>query len=149
MRNFQEQVKKALYYQKLFWPFTVWINCSSNLKNFANSWPSALKFKSFSRSLEQFFLTVGQNNFGKKIPFAVTHKKVTAFKPISILKVKPRPSAFLQLYDVLQSNAVDKRPVLEFMNRISASSFRPWIVSSLEQFPHFYVLWHRAKFKKE
>ena len=26
-------------------------------------------FKSFSRSLEQFFLTLGQNNFGKKIPF--------------------------------------------------------------------------------
>jgi hypothetical protein len=26
-------------------------------------------FKSFSRSLEQFFLTVGQNNFGNKIPF--------------------------------------------------------------------------------
>ena len=23
----------------------------------------------FSRSLEQFFLTVGQNNFGKKIPY--------------------------------------------------------------------------------
>ena len=26
-------------------------------------------FKSFSRSLEQFFLTVGQDNFGNKIPF--------------------------------------------------------------------------------
>ena len=32
------------------------MNCSSVLK-------------SFSRSLEQFFLTVGQNNFGNKIPF--------------------------------------------------------------------------------
>ena len=30
---------------------------------------SATNFKSFSRSLEQFFLTVGQNNFGNKIPF--------------------------------------------------------------------------------
>ena len=68
MRNLQEQVKKAFCYQKLLWPFTVWINCSSNLKNFANSWPSALNFKSFSRSLEQFFLTVGQNNFGNKVP---------------------------------------------------------------------------------
>ena len=38
-------------------------------KNVANSWPSASNFKSFSRSLEQFFLTVGQNNFGNKIPF--------------------------------------------------------------------------------
>ena len=69
MRNLQEQVKKAFCYQKLFWPFTVWMNCSRDLKNFANSWPSASNFKSFSRSLEQFFLTVGQNNFGNKIPF--------------------------------------------------------------------------------
>ena len=42
-------------------------NCSSELKIFANSWPSASNFKSFSQSLEQFFLTVGQNNFGNKI----------------------------------------------------------------------------------
>ena len=33
LRNLQEQVKKAFCYQKLFWPFTVWINCSSDLKN--------------------------------------------------------------------------------------------------------------------
>ena len=68
MRNLQEQVKKAFCYQKLFWPFTVWINCSSDLKFFANSRPSASNFKSFSQSLEQFLLTVGQNNFGNKIP---------------------------------------------------------------------------------
>ena len=47
---------------------TVRMNCSSDLKNFANSRPSATNFKNFSRSLEQFFLTVGQNNFGNKIP---------------------------------------------------------------------------------
>ena len=68
MRNLQEQVKKAFCYQKLFWPFTVWINCSSDLKNFANPRPSASNFKSFSQSLENLFLTVGQNNFGNKIP---------------------------------------------------------------------------------
>ena len=32
-RNLQEQVKKAFCYQKLFWPFTIWINCSSDLKD--------------------------------------------------------------------------------------------------------------------
>ena len=48
---------------------TVRINCSSDLKIFANSRPSALNFKSFFLSLEHFFLTVGQNNFGNKIPF--------------------------------------------------------------------------------
>ena len=58
LRNLQEQVKKAFCYQKLFWTFTVWTNCSSDLKIFANSRPSASNFKSFSRSLEQFFLTV-------------------------------------------------------------------------------------------
>ena len=75
LRNLQEQVKKAFCYQKLFWPFTVWINCSSDLKNFANSRPSCSNFKSFSRSLEQFFLTVGQNNFGNKIPFLCGKKR--------------------------------------------------------------------------
>ena len=63
------KVRKAFCYQKLFWPFTVWINCSSDLKNFANSRPSASNFKSFSQSLEYFFLTVGQNNFWNKIPW--------------------------------------------------------------------------------
>ena len=67
MRNLHEQVKKAFCYQKLFWPFTVWINCSSDLKNFANSWPSASNFKNFSWSVEHFFLSVGQNNFVNKI----------------------------------------------------------------------------------
>jgi hypothetical protein len=52
---------------KLFWPFTVCINCSSDLKIFANSRRSVTNFKSFSWSL--FFLTVDQNNFGNKIPF--------------------------------------------------------------------------------
>ena len=44
------------------------MNYSSDLKIFENSRLSALNFKSFSRSLEHFFLTVGQNNFGNKIP---------------------------------------------------------------------------------
>ena len=51
LRNLQEQVKKAFCYQKLFWPLTVWINCSGDIKKFANSRPSALNFKKFSWSL--------------------------------------------------------------------------------------------------
>ena len=54
LRNLQKQVKKAF--------------CSSDLKNFASTQPSASNFESFSESLEHFFLTVGQNNFGNKIP---------------------------------------------------------------------------------
>ena len=64
MRNLQEQVKKAFFYQKWFWPFTVWINCSNDLKQFANSGPSA--FKSFSRSQEQFFSHSRSEQFWKQ-----------------------------------------------------------------------------------
>ena len=71
MINLQEQVKKSFCYQKLFWPFTVWINCSSDLICFANSLPSASNFKSFFRSLEHFFLTVGHNIFANIIPFVI------------------------------------------------------------------------------
>ena len=60
-------------FEELVWPFTAGINCSSDLKKFANSRPSGSNFKSFSRSLEHFFLTVGQNNFGNKIPFLLQH----------------------------------------------------------------------------
>ena len=57
----------VLMYCKLYWPFTVRINCSTDLKIFANSRPSASNFKSFSRSQEQFFLKAGQNNYWNKI----------------------------------------------------------------------------------
>ena len=76
MRNLQEQVKNYSVTKKLFWPFTGWIDCPSDLNNFTNSWPSTSNFKSFSGSLEQFFLTVGQNNFdpnsyGRKIEWLI------------------------------------------------------------------------------
>ena len=56
---------KALCYQKLFQPFTVWINCSSDLKNLKIWKFSAfsLEFQKFFWSLEKFFLTVGQNKY--------------------------------------------------------------------------------------
>ena len=41
--------------------------CPSDLKNFANYWSSALILIFFSRSLEQFFLTVDRSNYGNKI----------------------------------------------------------------------------------
>ena len=78
-------------------PFTIWIICSSvilnfsrvlrprkvNLKNITNSRPKAKNLQKifsthfswphypgkFKITLEQIFLTVGQNNFGNKIPF--------------------------------------------------------------------------------
>ena len=67
--NLQEQVKKAFCYQKLFWPFTVRTNCSSDLKFFANSWPSVLNFKSFSLITRTIFSHSRSEQFGNKIPF--------------------------------------------------------------------------------
>ena len=55
-------------------------------KKFANS---ASNFKSFSRSLEQFFLTVGQNNFGNKIPFLDI---ITVYTAPKVTKEKWGPS---------------------------------------------------------
>jgi hypothetical protein len=77
MRNLQEQVKKPSCYLKLFWPFIVQTNCSRDLKIFANSRLKAENFKKFSPSLEQFFLTVGQNNFGNKIGVKIPWIKFT------------------------------------------------------------------------
>ena len=64
LRNLKEQVQQAFWFK----PFSVWITWSSDLKFFENSRPLALNFKRFSWLLEHFFLTVGQNNFGNKIP---------------------------------------------------------------------------------
>ena len=51
----RNKLKKEFCYKKLFWHFTVCINCCSDLNNFANFWPSTSNFKSFSQSLEHFF----------------------------------------------------------------------------------------------
>ena len=90
LRNLQEQVKKAFCYQKLFWPFTVWINCSSDFKVFENYQPSASNFKCFSRSLEQFFLTVSQNNFGNKIPLFFKDSFSSCAFIWNVLKIEPK-----------------------------------------------------------
>ena len=57
-------------------PVLIWETSRNKLKKHSVtkncsdlSLPSASNFKSFSWSLEHFFLTVGQNNFGNKILF--------------------------------------------------------------------------------
>ena len=59
----------------MLWPFTVWINCTSDFKNFGN----------FSWSLEQFFLAVGQNNFGNKVPLFSNFIIVTECANVELL----------------------------------------------------------------
>ena len=75
---------------KFWWMVFCYQNCSDLLwekknvlvieKIFWNSWPSASNFKFFSRSLAQFFLTVGQNNFDNKIPFISFYDKNSHWK---------------------------------------------------------------------
>jgi hypothetical protein len=67
--QFKKRLKKSWNHkrQKDYWPFTFWINCSSDLKRFANSRPFSIEFQKFSWI---FFLTLGRNNFGNKIPFS-------------------------------------------------------------------------------
>ena len=50
-----------------YWNYFLQNTIFSAIKIFANSWPRIPKI--FSRLLEQFFLKVGQNNFGNKIPY--------------------------------------------------------------------------------
>ena len=44
-------------------------NCSSDREKLLKFEAESREFSKFLKSLEHFFLTVGQNNFGNKIPF--------------------------------------------------------------------------------
>ena len=79
------------------------INCSSDLKNVGNSWPSASNFKSFSQALEQLFLIVGQNNFVKKIPFVFQGRLSSISKQKSEILLS---SIFLTSYDFRSDNGL-------------------------------------------
>ena len=104
MRNLQEQVRKTFSYQKLFWTFKEWIYCSSDLKIFVNSLPSASTFKSFSWSLDQFFLTVVQTNFGSKIPYLVIFSISLKLAPdMLIFLMAPGDRVFITLQSMTPS----------------------------------------------
>ena len=55
--QFKKRLKKSWNHKRLkdYWPFTFWINCSSDLKKFANSRPFSIEFQKFSWN---FFLTL-------------------------------------------------------------------------------------------
>ena len=76
-------------------------------KNFDNYRPSASNFKSFSRSLEQFFLTVGQNNFGNKIPFLPSGLKILQFGGFLFIG---KYESFVQMF-MMQNSAVPYRRI--------------------------------------
>ena len=94
--SYNSEVKKAFCYQKLCWPFTVKMNCSSDLKIHANSRPLASNTKSFSQSLEQFFLIVCQNNFGNKIPNS-SRRCISLMKHIGMHQNRSKTMIFMTL----------------------------------------------------
>ena len=118
----QEKISrnKAFCFKKLYRPFTVWIFIS-DFKNFANSQPSPWNFKSSSRSQEQYFLPVGQNNFGNKYQFLwflfwikdFFHKNLVRFCRNMIFKMAYHISSYSFLPWIVSS---------------------PWIISSLDEF---------------
>ena len=99
----------------MFWPSTVRINCSSDLKNFANSRPSASDFKSFSGSLENFFLTVGQNNFGNKI---YLHKDKKLSNLTDLTPISTKMISKLQAWPVLLHHHLSKLIMYTFLNQL-------------------------------
>ena len=133
MRNLQEEVEETFCYQKLFWPFTVSINCSRDLKNFANSQTSASNFKSFSRSIEHFFLTVVQSNFGNKIPnycpfgkklLYQISKKINSFLPEWFKQAKAKISTIIstiseKLSKILSANSARLSVLSQILRKVN------------------------------
>ena len=66
--------KNGILLPKLFWP-TMRKNCFSDREKLLKFEAECQEFaEKSSRSLEHFFLTVGQNNFGNKIAFPQVFK---------------------------------------------------------------------------
>ena len=57
-------------------------NCSSDREKLLKFEAEGREFSKFSRSLEQFFLTVSQNNFGNKIQFLQNQIKTNSELPL-------------------------------------------------------------------
>ena len=51
------EVRKTFCYQKLVWPFTAWINCSSDLNKFCEFLAFSLEFLKFFLMTRKYFLT--------------------------------------------------------------------------------------------
>ena len=66
--NGQSMIEMVFCLKKLFWS-TVRKICSSDREIFLKFEAEGQEFQKFFSTLEQFFLTVGQNNFGNKIPY--------------------------------------------------------------------------------
>ena len=143
------------------------MNCSSDLNVFANSLPSTSNLKSFSRSLEQFFLTEAQNNFANKILllnslrlviqniFWNVKKKsfsVYVFEKYEIWMVEFARIIGFQLFcRFLKSTTIKLNTICFWQRKAKAPSgefhfasyfsFRPFIYTQHYLYIHMWVLW--------
>ena len=70
-------LQKSIMIQKSFWPLTVWINCYSDLRHFANSRHSAWNFQTFFFSINRVIISHSRSEWFYKIlviwTFFVSH----------------------------------------------------------------------------
>ena len=97
--------RNSILLPKLFWT-NVRKKISSDKEKLWKFEAEVREFAKFLRSLEQFFLTVGQNNFGSKIPlFPSPHKFDCKCKCFFYVKSFFAPAEFVQvLYDISSCN---------------------------------------------
>ena len=132
LRNLQEQVKKH----------SVVKNCSGlslfelivKFKNVANSRPSTLNSKSFSWSLEQFLLTIGQNNFRNKIQcsFWLCNEEKKSPNLATAVQCRRQPLQARSVFVVLNSS-------ISWQLRLAVATFS---LHAHEEFhPHYCLLY--------
>ena len=115
MRNCRKKLKKIFCSQKLFWPFTIWINCSSDLKQTRNNF-------SCSRS-EQFWY---QNTISHCV---VAIRRQTMPVPFS----NATPPPFITFELILYSMKFSLEVRLQFQKLLKKSAFQNFYGRSLKK----------------
>ena len=90
---------------------TVQINRYNDLNIFANSRSSATNLKCFSRSLEHFFFTENQNNFGNKITISY-HQRQDIYRNIVHIIQKHKDTLIMKLPAWKLQRVKYSRPVI-------------------------------------
>jgi hypothetical protein len=103
-------------------------------------WPLALNIKSFSQSIRQVFLAVGQNNFGNKIPFFLCEKGSS--ENSEERKCSPRNSSYFDVQSRSEFEPTEQTHHVIYVNPTYNAMHRIYVrtVSSLHLFSDFLEL---------
>ena len=100
-------------------PFTVKINCSSNLKHFANHQLSASNFKRFSQSLEFFFSQQVRTSLETKYHFLYARYSLEAlliFHKMTTPTFQHSISAIIQNFAHQSQHTTTRRPSIYYVS---------------------------------